>query len=496
MHSKSSQSWLSKWLSSGAIVALVGGATTAFAQPANSAANPAANPAASAAAPSASTASPAALAAQAEEPDPLRLPVQAGGLTADRAAQLAAQSAPAVLQASASLRHADETARVATAAFLPRLDLRASYTRLGEIDQQPIDFGGMQISLAPSILNTTQLNATARVPVSDYFFTIAPGYQASKKAADVARAQLEAQREVAAFTARQYFYVHVRATAAELVAGTAVQQLESAVADLDALVKAGTATRGDLLQAQAQLANARVELSASQGQVRTSADQLRITLGLEAGASLALGEDVLAARPAAEPPPSELEARALRDRPEVSALRALIAANQLSVRVEKGRQLPSLSVTGAYDYANPNARVFPQEEKFSGSWSAGVVLSWSPNDAIARRADISRAELEVSRARTDLLELERRIRTEASQASNDLHVAREQLAAAEQGVAAAREAWRVQRDLLGAGEATAQQALDAQAALTRAQQSVIDAQISARIASARADYVVGRATPK
>jgi outer membrane protein TolC len=102
----------------------------------------------------------------------------------------------------------------------------------------------------------------------------------------------------------------------------------------------------------------------------------------------------------------------------------------------------------------------------------------------------------VSRARTDLAELERRIRTEASQAATELHVALEQIAAARQGVTAAREARRVQRDLLDAGEATAQQALDAQAALTRAEQSFVDAQIAARIARARADYVVGRATPK
>jgi outer membrane protein TolC len=433
---------------------------------------------------------------QPSAPDQVRLPVAASGLTADAAARRAAETAPEVLQAGAAVAEAATRSKVAASAFLPRLDLIASYTRLGEVEQPPFELGGQTFSLFPQILNHYQLHGGITLPVSDYFLTIAPGYQASKKAALLATYQLRAQREAAAFTARHYYYAYARAVAAELVAQSAVQQLEGHALDLDALVQAGTTTRGDLMQAQAQLANARVQLSSAQGAVRTLGEALRVYLGMDARTPLLLGEDVLQAPPAAEASPAELLARALAERPEASALRALIEASQLSVKIQQNRRWPSLAITGAFDYANPNPRVVPQTAELSGSWSAGVVLSWSPNDAIARKADIGRAELEVSRARTDLVELERRIRNEAAQAASDLHVAREQIAAAQQGVTAAREAWRVQRDLLGAGEATEQQALDAQASLTRAEQSLVDAQIAARIARARADYVVGRATPK
>lgn len=432
----------------------------------------------------------------ADAPRLVQLPVSAGGLTAEAAARRAVQVAPEVAHAAAAAAQSVTEAKIAGAAFLPRLDLRASYTRLGEVAQQPIEFGGQAISLFPQILDNYQLHGGLSFPVSDYFLTIAPGYRASKKGAEVAAYAVHGQREAAAFTARQYYFGYARALAAEQVARGAVQQLSSHASELDALVQAGTTTRGDLMQAQAQLANARVQLASAQGAVRTLGEQLRVYLGMDAGAPLSLGEDVLQSPTAAVPAAAELEARALRARPEALALRALIEANQLAVKVQEGRRYPSLAITGAYDYANPNARAFPQEEKFTGSWSAGVVLSWSPNDAIARGADIGRAALEVSRARTDLAEVLRRIRNEAAQAAAELQVAHEQIAAAREGAAAAREAWRVQRDLLGAGEATEQQALDAQAALTRAEQSLVDAQIAARIATARADYVVGRATPK
>lgn len=433
------------------------------------------------------------------EPAAIRLEVSARGLTAEAAARRAVQIDPAVLQASAAVGQSVVEAKVATAAFLPRVDLRASYTRLGEVAQEPIVFGGQTISLFPQILNNYQLHGGISFPVSDYFLTIAPGYKASKKAAEISVYQLQAQREAAAFTARQTYYAYARAVAAELVARASVEQLTAHVADLDALVKAGSSTRGDQMQAEAQLANARVQLSSAQGSVRTQGEQLRTYLGLEAEAPLALGEDVLASGGANDSPAAsatQLEASALGARPEIAALRALIETHRLTVKAQQGRRWPSLSITGAYDYANPNSRSVPQEEKFTGTWSAGIVASWSPNDAIAGKAEVGRAELEVIRARTDLVELERRIRNEASQAASDLHVAREQITAAEQGVLAAREAWRVQRDLLGAGEATEQQALDAQAAMARAEQSLIDAHISARVARARADYVVGRATPK
>lgn len=427
----------------------------------------------------------------------MKLDISSGGLTADAAARQAAQIAPEVLQARAALGQSALEAKVATSAFLPRLDLRASYTRLSEVDQEPIMFGGQTISLFPQILNNYQAHAGLSFPVSDYFLTIAPGYKASKKAAEIATYQLQAQREAAAFTARQYFYGYTRAVAAEQVARASVDQLTAHVADLDALVKAGASTRGDLMQAEAQLANARVQLSSAEGAVRTGGVELRTYLGMDAATPIFLGEDVLEGGVTVEAAPSaaQLERGALGARPEIAALRALIETQRLNVKVQEGRRWPSLSITGGYDYANPNQRSIPQEEKFTGTWSAGVVASWSPNDFISRKAEVGRAELEVSRARTDLVELERRIRNEAAQAANDLIVAREQIAAAEQGVRAAREAWRVQRDLLGAGEATEQQALDAQAALTRAEQSLIDAHIAARVARARADYVVGRATP-
>ncbi len=437
-----------------------------------------------------------AVAAPEAEPARLVLPVAADGMTADAAARRAAQVAPEVLQARLQIAQSATEAKVAAAAFAPRVDLRASYTRLGEVDQQLFEFGGVELELAPQILNNYQLRGSITFPVSDYFLTIGPGYKASKKGAEVATYQMYAQREGAAFTARQYYYSYARALAATQVSKTAVEQLEAHVGDLEALVKAGTTTRGDLMQAQAQLANARVQLSSAQGQVQTLGDQLRIYLDLERDASLALGEDVLGAPLALEMNAQSLEERALRARPEVLAMRTLIEANQLNVKMQNGRKYPSVAITGAYDYNNPNSRVFPQEEKFMGSWSAGVVVSWSPNDAFTRSADVGRAELAVTRAQTDLVEIQRRIRNEASQAASNLRVAQEQIAAAEQGVLAAREAWRVQRDLLSAGEATEQQVLDAQAALTRAEHSLVDAQIAARVAVAHADYVVGRATPQ
>lgn len=429
-------------------------------------------------------------------PEALPLPTTTGGLTADAAARLAVRADPEIQHAGLALRQSATEARIAAAGFLPRLDLQASYTRLSKVAQPPIVFAGQTLTLSPQILDRYDAQATVTFPVSDYFLTIAPAFEASKKAAETAGYQLAARREIAAFTARQYYFAYARAIAAERVARAAVVQLETHVADLDALVKAGTATRGDAMQARAQLANARVQWSSAQGAIETSADQLRVHVGLPATAPLALDEDALQPLPGDDIDAGELTARALRTRPEAAALRALIETNQQSVAVEQGRRWPQLTVRGVYDYANPNSRVFPQQATFTASWSAIVALSWSPNDAITQQAQIGRAALEVGRAHTDLVEIERRIRSEATQAASDLRVARQQVAAAEQGVAAAREAWRVQRDLLAAREATAQQALDAQAALTRAEQSLVDARIAARIALARADYVAGHATPK
>ena len=300
------------------------------------------------------------------------------------------------------------------AGFAPRVDLRASYTRLSKIDQPKLSFGGMDFELFPQILDQYALRAGVSIPVTDYFLTVLPSYQGARRSAAVAKFQTEAERAAVALRAKEAFYDYAQARAALVVAEDSVRLLSQYLPDLEALVAAGVATKADLLQTRAQIAEATTRRIEAEGAVEVTAATLRRMLRLEPGQAINLGEGVLDPVDVPVPPERDVLARAMAQRPELKALRGLVWANQAFVSARRGGRWPQLAIVGNLDYANPNARAIPQTEKFSHSWSAGVVLSWSPNDFVAADVRVDDARLELTRARTDLAALEDQIVVEVS----------------------------------------------------------------------------------
>ena len=188
-----------------------------------------------------------------------------GGLTADRVAQRAVETAPGLERAQAAARAAEAAATRASFAFIPRLDLSARYTRLSSITAPTLSFGtpltqeqidgansyiaavvdpaaqtlfqgqlDAQIAASrgtgfsfPVILNQYALHAGLSIPVSDLFLTILPAYRATQRFAEAAQAQAESQRESVALQAREAFYGYARARAGLAVAELAVGQVEA-----------------------------------------------------------------------------------------------------------------------------------------------------------------------------------------------------------------------------------------------------------------------------
>jgi outer membrane protein TolC len=410
------------------------------------------------------------------------------GWTAEKAAARAEEVAPAVRQAAAAQAFAEDTASIGYTGFIPRLDLRGSYTRLSRTDVPP-EFAAFFVQIPDSLL----LRASLTVPVSDYFFTVLPAFRSVQHAARIAAFQADAEREGVALRAREAFYLYVRTVAAERVATDAVAQLTAYLADLEVLVTAGEGTPADLLAAKSRLAEVRVQRSAASGGVRVAAESLRLLLDLPPDDPITVGEDVFGQTTPAVPKSAQLLEEARRNRPEMLALAALAESADTDVRAANGQNFPRLSVVGNLDYANPNARQLPQQAKFTPSWDLSVVLSWSPNDLVGNTVQVARAELARARVDRDRAALEDALGIGAAQAASDYGVALETITAAEEGVQAAREAWRVRRELLGAGEATPSEALETETALRRAEMQQIDAHVAARLAYARVQHVIGRA---
>ena len=135
------------------------------------------------------------------------------------------------------------------------------------------------------------------------------------------------------------------------------------------------ATNNDVLQARMRLADAQIELAGAE----TSRDIARVRLALLIGLPWSGGIDIPDTPGTVVEPPveslQELVSLALSNRPEIQAARFRVAAQEASVDAAHAGLFPSVFLTGDYTVADPNQRVFPQVDQFTGTWSVGVMAS-------------------------------------------------------------------------------------------------------------------------
>src|SRR5690606_23461939 len=127
------------------------------------------------------------------------------------------------------------------------------------------------------------------------------------------------------------------------------------------------------------------------------------------------------------------------------------------------------------DLSNPQPRVFPQTQEFRESWDVSAVLSWSPHDLLDGEAQAGEARALRDQAQADLRALEDGIRLQVTEAATSYVASREALAAAQVGVEAAEESYRVQLERYRAGAATLTDLSDAAGEQARAQLELVSA---------------------
>ena len=413
-----------------------------------------------------------------------------GGLTAEHAAARARRASPAVWRKVAELQSSIAAVDAARLARVPRVTTKLSYTRLSSIDQDLAALGG-PIAF-PQILDNYVAQTQVVVPLSDYVLRHPGSIGAANAAAEAARTDARATELRAAHTGRLAYYEWIRAQL-QLVIST--RQLAQVRANLDLIrstVGAGRLPKADLLRIESQEA----EVEQLVDQLRTLAnlreEALRLQIGARADEQLAIGEDmrtgVLAPAPVAL---DDLTHAAATQRLELRAVSLALEANEQRRSAEKASLLPSLQAFATADYANPNQRVFPQEDKFTWSWSAGVQLTWTINDALISRTTSRRLTAEANALRADREQLSRDVRIAVLSAQQDIANARRAIATTAKGLDAAEESYRVRRALLAAERVTAVELVDAETELTRARIAALDARIDLRIAIAGLAHALG-----
>jgi outer membrane protein len=406
-------------------------------------------------------------------------------VTVEQAVQRALRETPAIRAAEQRAVAAAATVREARSAWFPEVEGQASYRRLSnnvDYTVSPLPGTGNQpVTFAPAILNRYSTRASVTQPVFTGF-RIPSQHDAAQARMKAARAQVEATEQTTAFETRAAYWELYRARAQARAAAKSVKSIERRLTDVRNRRAAGRATETDVLRVKARRDRVRAERLQAQNAVKSARRTLNDQMGRPLEAPVVLADTVTV--DPRDPSPDALVERATQQRPDLRALQQTVRARAAEVDVAQSDWFPQVALTGSYLYARPNEQLFPPEDRFQGTWEAGVRLSWDLSLGVRTDAATDRAQAQWQQARYELQDRRQSVRNEVKTRAEAVTEARQAVRAATTSLESARAASRAVQSRFEEGMVVVSDLLDAERALREAR---------SQLAAAQADYALARA---
>lgn len=314
-------------------------------------------------------------------------------------------------------------------------------------------------------------------------------YRGALAAEAVARARADiAARGLIAVVVQSYYGVLV----AQRKLANAEQSLKEASDFLDITRKqeqGGEVARADVVKAQIQYEQRRLDVQNAQ----LDLDKARIALGVTLFPSYdqryTMADDFDTTTPL--PPFADIQARAGRDNPEIRAAQFSVTQQTHEITSARAAFYPVLSFDYFYgiqanQYAIHNSAGYNQLGSVAQAQLTVPIWNWG-----ATRSRVRQAELRLEQARTELSFTQRQLTANLSSFYAEASLAGQQLDTLRGMVTLAEESLRLTRLRYQAGEATAQEVVDAQTTLAGARNAVADGQLRYRLAVANLQTITG-----
>src|SRR2546429_420526 len=400
-------------------------------------------------------------------------------VTLQEAVRRALDVQPAMVQARGEQRNAGASGRSAWGAFLPSITTDASATRSSGERFDPAS----TLRLPPGYAYTGGLSAS--LVLFDGFSRFANLRAASATQDAAAAGDVNQRYQVTAATGQVFF----TALANEELVRVSEAQVERAKAERQTAVnkfQAGAATRSDTLTATVDLGNALLSLLQAQANLATAQANLGRQVGVD--------QLVRAVSDSAFPPlpdTTTLRTSALQTAPLIRQAEAQVSATGAQVWSARSLYWPTVTLS----YSNSRTGVSSPELPLFGnyfetfSWRFG--LSWTIFNGFGREQSQVSAGVTHDVAVAQAADARRQVNAQYTQQLAALFTGWAQIAIAGADVAAATEAVRVQQERYRLGAGTLLDLLTAQANLTQAAVSQVQARYNYLIARAQLEAIVG-----
>lgn len=188
---------------------------------------------------------------------------------------------------------------------------------------------------------------------------------------------------------------------------------------------------------------------------------------------------------------SEVETLAQQRNPDLAAALAAVHASEKDVLASRGAYLPDLSLNYSYGIDAAQFATNSPDHLHNLGYSASVSLNIPVWDWLATHDRVKQSEIRRNIAKVQLSATQRQLIANLQQFYDELTVSYNQLTSLTQSVDTAKESLRLTNLRYRAGEATALEVVDAQNALTLAEQAYADGVVRYRVALANLQTLTG-----
>lgn len=430
-------------------------------------------------------------------------------LTLAEVLESAADEHPTIKQAEAGIKAAEAQRKQARGSFGPSLTAEANAQLWneelafdmaggGDADVQlpppqtpyeQIIYGMFAAPSEPTTIRsqfTWSASLTLTQPLSPLWM-VYHGYKAAALGEESAKKEVtQAERDQAKAAAQAYFQLLQAQAALDTELGS-VERLEAQLKRMDALVEAGAAMRADKLRLEVALAASQQSAAKLKSSIQVARSALAVAIGLDPSQGVGaeeLGEGVSLPNLSGEP--DEAVEAALDTRPELEQLRLQQQQVERSVKVEQGNYIPQVVAMAQYTHT--------EGQGLSGSDAAfvGLAASWDIWKWGADYYGVDAVQAQGVQLDYAYEQARRQIGLQVRAAWYDLQSSVEAYEVASKAVGQAEEAYRIESVRYEAGESTPTDLLDAQGALTEAENNKNAAFYQTLIQNAELIHATGR----
>ncbi len=422
---------------------------------------------------------------QPQMPTPDKPPEPARVLTLPAAEHAALEEQPQLRVARAQTAVAQATAEQFRSPLLPQVTGIAQYGHeWGSFRTLGSGGGAGGNTLNSSSLSNSFDTYTFGVSASQLIYDFgqtSEKWVAARNTADAQRYEEEVTRLNIVSTVRQaYFTARANKELVDVAKETLDNQLKHLV-QVEAFVSVGTQPEIALAQQKAAVANAKVQLIASQNNYDTAKAQLNESAGLVGGTAYDVTDEQEPPVDDEEQPLETLVEKAFAARPELANLWKQEESEHASIRAAKGGYGPSLSATGGVS----ESAILPNAP--SPNANVGATLTWLIFQGGLTKATVRAAEANLTSitATRDLTRLQIQLGVNTAQLA--VRAAKATIGAADEAATSAHEQLRLAEQRFATGVGNIIELDDAQVAYTSAAAQAVQARYS--LASARAQLL-------